>query len=424
MDGRGIKRVIVEQREEVEFLLNSGPVIERELSIDRAFSHPNAVVIMGPRRAGKSFLALLSVRERPYGYVNFDDERLDPAKESLNEILRSIYEIYGEVNFLVFDEIQNAPGWEVFVSRLRRTKRIIVTGSNSRLLSRDLSTRLTGRHLDFTLFPFSFREHLRLKGRSWPLPEVITTAREAEIRRDLDDYIRDGGFPEVHKFGRSILKTLYEDVLHKDIVLRYKIRKTAPFRDLARLLSSQYGREFTHARIRSAVGIRDVHTVSKFLDYLVSGFLFIVLERFSFKLKQQFLSPRKIYSIDSGMLAATAFMISEDRGRILENLVAVELVRRKHYRGEGEVFYWKNPAGAEVDFAVKSGPRVVRLIQVCHSFEGLGTKDRELRALVEASEELRCDDRLVVTDNLEGEEKYLGKKIRFLPLWKWLLEWT
>jgi predicted AAA+ superfamily ATPase len=170
------------------------------------------------------------------------------------------------------------------------------------------------------------------------------------------------------------------------------------------------------------VSIRDVHTVSKFVDYLVSGYLFLVMERFSFKLKQQLLSPRKIYAIDTGMLAATAFLVSEDRGRIMENLIAVELVRRKHYRGDGEVFYWKSPAGAEVDFVVKSGPKIGNLIQVCHSFDEIGTKDRELRALAEAGEELRCDRRLVITDSLEGEETHRGKKIRFLPLWRWLID--
>jgi predicted AAA+ superfamily ATPase len=422
MNGQNLKRILVEQREEVEFLLRNETVVERELSIAPALAHPNAVVIMGPRRAGKSFLALLSVRDKPYGYVNFDDERLDPEKTSLNDILRAVYEISGDVDRLVFDEIQNAPGWEVFVSRLRRTKKVVVTGSNSRLLSRDIATSLTGRHMDFTLFPFSFREYLRRKGRRLPPPKVFTTVQEAEIRRDLDEYLRDGGFPEVFKFGRTILKTLFEDVLQKDIVQRYKIRKTRPFRDLARLLSSHSGREFTFSRLRNAVSIRDVHTVSKFVDYLVSGYLFLVLERFSYKLKEQLLSPRKIYGLDTGMLAATAFLVSEDRGRVMENIVAVELARRRHYRGEGEVFYWKSPRGVEVDFVVKRGPKVAELIQVCHSFEEIGTRDRELEALAEASEELRCDARLVVSDSLEGEETYRGQKFRFLPLWRWLLD--
>jgi len=421
MDQRNLRRIILEQNEEVEDLFRNERIIPRELDIERALRHPNAVVIMGPRRAGKSTLALSAVRNKKYGHLNFDDERLSLTGPDLNQVLEALYEIHGELDYLVLDEIQNVPGWELFIGRLRRTKRVIVTGSNARLLAGELASRLTGRHMDFTLLPFSFREFLVRRGELSQSP-TLTTVQEAALRRDLDAYRRDGGFPEVLKFGRAVLKTLYEDILHKDIILRFKLRKSVAFRELARLLSSHYSREFSYSRLKTAVQIKDVHTVKKFVDYLLAGYLFFMVERFSYKLKQQLISPRKIYGIDPGLLTATAFRISEDEGHLDENLVAVELLRRRSYWGEGDIYYWKDAAGAEVDFCVKTGPRITELIQVCRSFAEMGKKERELGALVKASEELRCRRLLVLTDDLEGEDSFKRIKVKLLPLWKWLLE--
>lgn len=421
MDQRNLKRIIVEQNEEVEHLFRNEQIIPRELDIERGLRHPNAVVIMGPRRAGKSTLALSAVRNKKYGHLNFDDERLSLTGPDLNQVLEALYEIHGKLDYLVLDEIQNVPGWELFIGRLRRTKRVIVTGSNARLLAGELASRLTGRHMDFTLLPFSFREFLVSRG-GLPQSPILTTVQEAALRRELDAYRRDGGFPEVFKFGRAVLKTLYEDILHKDIILRFKLRKSVAFRELARLLSSHYSREFSYSRLKAAVQIKDVHTVKKFVDYLLAGYLFFMVERFSFKLKQQLISPRKIYGIDPGLLTATAFRISEDEGHLDENLVAVELMRRRSYWGEGDIYYWKDASGAEVDFCVKTGPRITELIQVCRSFAEMGKKERELGALVKASKELRCRRLLVLTDDLEGEDSFKRIKIKLLPLWKWLLE--
>ncbi len=421
MDYRNLKRIIIEQNEEVDFLFRNEQIIPRELDIERALRHPNAVVIMGPRRAGKSTLALSAVKDRKFGHLNFDDERLSLTGADLNQVLQALYEVNGELDTLVLDEIQNVPGWELFVGRLRRTKRVIVTGSNARLLAGELASRLTGRHQDFTLLPFSFREFLVRRG-GLPVSASLTTAQEAALRRQLDAYRRDGGFPEVFKFGRTVLKTLYEDILHKDIILRFKLRKSVAFRELARLLSAQYSREFSYSRLKAAIQIKDVHTVKKFVDYLMAGYLFFIVERFSYKLKQQLISPRKVYGIDPGLLTATAFRISEDQGHLDENLVAVELLRRRSYWGEGDIYYWKDEAGGEVDFCIKTGPRITQLIQVCRSFAEMGKKERELGALVKASKELRCNRLLVLTEDLEGVDSFRKTKVKLLPLWKWLLE--
>jgi predicted AAA+ superfamily ATPase len=243
------------------------------------------------------------------------------------------------------------------------------------------------------------------------------------MHREFVLYLNDGGFPEVHKFGRPILRTIYEDVLYKDIILRYKIRKAGLFRDLVRILSSQYARGFTYSRLKNSVHLEDVHTVRKFVDYLISSYLFFVVERFSYKIRSQVLAPKKIYCIDTGLIHATAFKTSEDRSWLYENCVAVELQRCKYYRQGPEVFYWKSTAGQEVDFCLKAGSRVCELIQVSLDIGGEKTRERELRSLAKASDELRCKALTVLTDDEEGEESLKGgKTIRIKPVWKWLLD--
>jgi uncharacterized protein len=417
-----IKQIILEQRQEIDSIFVRERIINREIDILPALTHPNAVVITGARRVGKSFLALLSAGKTSFAYLNFGDERLSLRQDELNPVLECFYELYPGFEIMILDEVQNVPGWELFVTRLRRTKKIIITGSNAGLLSHELSTHLTGRHIDFILFPFSFREYLQIKGVETPTEAVFTSAQNAEFHREFVQYLSDGGFPEVHKFGRPILRSIYEDVLYKDIILRHKIRKASLFRDLARILASQYAREFTYSRLKGAVNLKDVHTVRKFVDYLVSSYLFFFIERFSFKIRSQVLAPKKIYSIDTGLISAIAYKTSEDRGWLYENCVAVELMRRKHYREGPEVFYWKNPAGQEVDFCLKAGPRVIELIQVCFDMGNKFTREREMRSLVKAGEELRCSALTILTDDEQGKESFRKKTIEIKCIWKWLLE--
>lgn len=421
MDINEIKRIILDQKEEIEFIFKNEKIVDRELNISGSLAHPNVVVIIGPRRAGKSFLSLLSVRDKKFAYINFDDERLSFKPEELNQVLESFYELYGDLDYIILDEIQNVSGWELFVSRLRRTKRVIITGPNSKLLSQELSTHLTGRHIDYNLLPFSFREHLKMKESAVLTGGALSTRHKAEIRREFDIYIQNGGFPEVFKFGRPILKSIYEDIIYKDIILRFKIRKTTSFKELARVLSAQYSREFTYSKLKTIVGIKDIHTLKKFVDYLRSAYLFIVVERFSYKLKQQILAPRKIYSVDTGMIHAMAFRSSEDKGRLYENIAAIELQRKKFYHNNLEIYYWKNSLGEEVDFCLKSGLKVRELLQVCCDTSDIDTKRRELKSLLKAGTELRCDSLLVLTDNYEAQEIHQGKKIHFMPIWQWLL---
>ncbi|MCX6556816.1 MAG: ATP-binding protein [Candidatus Aminicenantes bacterium] len=422
MDNAALKRIIVDQREEIDQLLHGEKIVTRELNILPSLSHPNAVMITGPRRVGKSFLSFLTLGGRSFGYLNFDDERIALSGENLNQVLECFYELYGDLDTLVLDEIQNIEGWELFVSRLRRTKRVIVTGSNSKLLSRELATRLTGRHLDHTLLPFSFREHLQMKGIPFAAGATESTRRTAALKEELGIYLRNGGFPEVHKFGKAILKTMYDDIIQKDIILRHKIRKTAEFKDMARYLFSIFGREFTYSRLRNVIRISDIHTVKKFVDYMASAYLLFVIERFSFKLKQHIIAPKKIYGFDSGLIRAISFQVSENQGALYENTVAVELLRQKFYANSDlEIYYWKNVRQQEVDFVVKSGKKVRQLIQSSYSLGDFQTREREIRALLKAADELHCQDLMIITADEEKTEKHGGYAIKIIPLWKWLL---
>ena len=421
MTGNELKQVILEQREEFDQIMENEKIIQRELSIKDALASPNTVVITGPRRAGKSFLSILTVRDKKYGYLDFDDERLSLEQHQLNNVLEAFYELYGDLDYLVFDEIQDTPGWELFINRLRRTKRIIITGSNSKLLSRELATHLTGRHIDYTLFPFSFREYLQIKDIEISAKEVLTTRMSAKIKTEFTQYMTTGGFPEVLKFGKAILRSIYEDVIYKDIISRYRIRKTQSFKELVRVLASNYSREFTYTKLQKVLRLKDIETVKKFVDYLDSSYLFFVLEQFSYKLKQQMLAPKKIYCIDPGMIEIMAFKFSRDPGRVIENVVAIELQRQKCFDPEIEIFYWKNERGEEVDFVVKKGPVVDELIQVSYEVENPLTREREIKALLKGAAELRCKNLKIITDYYEDEEQHQEYKITFIPLWKWLL---
>lgn len=421
MDIDEIKGIIIDQKEEIEdtFGKKRIRIIEREIpkgELIRSLEHPNILAVLGVRRCGKSILSHLLLRGRKYGYINFDDERVFGIEaKDLNKVLQAFYELYGtDLEYLILDEIQNVAGWELFANRLRRTKKVILTGSNAKLLSGELATHLTGRYVDFTLYPFSFKEFLELKGLK---PDIYSTKSIAELKNALREYIKTGGFPEAHIFGRGIVTRIYEDIIHKDIILRYGIKNKKTFSDIARYLVSNFSSEFTFSKLKDITTIKNVHTAKNYAGYLESSYLILIVKRFTFKLKEQMLAPKKVYCIDTGIINSIAFKFSEDIGKMMENLVAVELHRRKSYYGEAEVYYWKDYQQREVDFVLKEGETVKELIQVSYASGENDIKEREITALLKASQELRCKNLSVITWNFEGE---IGK-IKCLPLWKWLL---
>lgn len=377
-------------------------------------------VVVGPRRAGKSVFALqmLAASGADFAYVNFDDERL-AAPLDLDELLKAMIQIYGETRTIFFDEIQNVAGWELFVNRLhRRGYNLVLTGSNAHLLSRELTTHLTGRYREFRLLPFSFAEYLGT--RDFLVDDRLAAAeRRGLLLKHLADYLQSGGFPEVvmqKVDSASYLATLFDGILFKDVVKRYGVRYSVKLHDLGKWLVGNVAREYTCTSLKNSLAFRSVHTVENYVSYLLEAFLFLSVERYSPKAKMRITAPRKIYAFDTGMVNTLRFRTGADTGRLLENLVAVELYRR------GEEFYsYKTAGGKEVDFLLRGRDNPDALLQVCYDLSEPKTRRRELQALAKAGEELGLGDGTVLTWDEAGEESVGDFRIRLIPAWSWLL---
>lgn len=410
-----IQDILILQKREIDLRLKE-KYVERTITIK--MDNNLIKVIIGPRRAGKSFYAIHFLNTvKNFGYINFDDEKLVDV-QNYDEMVAAVNSVYDNPKYVLLDEIQNLPKWELFVNRLQRQGyNLIITGSNSHLLSKELSTHLTGRHSLITIFPFSFKEYLELED---------TELTSAEIQEKLSYYLTNGGFPEPLVKGidlKEYLSTLFNSIVYKDIVKRYKIRQPKEIEDLAYYLISNVANEYSFHSLTKISKIKSSHTIRKYLYYLEESFILFSLSRFSYKVKEQLSSNKKIYCIDNGFIQAKAFTISPDRGKLYENAVACAL-KKEEVSGRINVYYWKNQQQEEVDFVIKRGSQVEQLIQVCFSLKNLETKNREIRALIKAGKELRCKNLLIITEDKEGEEKieWFGDKavIQFIPLWKWL----
>jgi predicted AAA+ superfamily ATPase len=412
-----LKDIVLVQKRELEDRLQER-YIERKMSVPWDLGDDLIKVISGPRRSGKSFYAVHLIRQTgSYGYVNFDDERLASVGD-YDEIVSAVNVVCGNPRYLLFDEIQNLPRWEMFANRLQRQGfRLLITGSNANLLSSELATHLTGRHAAAVLFPFSFSEYLVTLGA--PLTQL-------EKKDALDAYAEKGGYPEplLKKIDqRDYLRTLLQSTLYKDIIRRFKIRSVQGIDDLALYMMSNIAREYSFNALSGVTKCRSVHTVDKYIRYLQEAYLLFSVPRFSFKLRKQAGYNKKIYCTDTGMATAAGFRFSADRGALYENLAAVEL-KKEEIAGRISLFYWKGPQNEEVDFVVKEGLRVARLIQVCTDISNPKTLKREIRALIKASQELHCDELWLLNDRVDRTDtiQWQGteRRIRLMPLWQWL----
>ncbi len=411
-----IRDILLLQKRELEKRLKE-KYVDRGIDLKKINNNMIKVVI-GPRRSGKSFFSIHALNKLgSFGYANFDDEKLVELKD-YNQIVDTLNSLYDNPKYLLFDEIQNLDKWELFVNRLQRQgHNLIITGSNSNLLSKELATHLTGRHLLITMFPFSFREFLNLENKE---------LTESETKEKLFSYLTYGGYPEPLVKGldyKDYLSVLFTSVIYKDIVKRFKIRSASSIEDLSIYLISNITKEFSYNTLTKVTKCKSVHTVEKYLNCLEEAFIFFRLNRFSYKVKEQISSNKKIYCVDNGIVYAKAFKFSPDTGKLYENLVAIEL-KKLEMRGLASIYYWKNPQHEEVDFVVKRGDKI-QLIQVCYNIEDPKTKEREIRALIKASKELKCRNLLVITEDYEAKEQasWFGvkRKIKYIPLWKWLL---
>ncbi len=396
-----MKTTILNQRAERDELL-SRPYQQRrtKYDADELLQNPLIKLITGPRRVGKSVFALLMLQGKNFAYLNFDDNQLlEKWDEDL--AMSALDDVYPDYDFMLLDEIQNLPDWDLWVSKLyRRGKNLIITGSNAKMLSSEMATVLTGRYLQIEMLPFSLDETM-----SW---KNISTDREEQAAQAImlaDDYMRNGGYPETipsRSITKSYLSTLFDSILLKDVAQRHKVRNTNDLYNLATYLLSNFCNPISANELAGELGMSSVATTKKFCDYLNEPYLFFYLPRFNNKLKLMNKAPKKVYVVDNGFVQSTAFNLSENLGRLLENQVFVELLRRGYIPGQ-TLFYYRTRNDKEIDFVTRKGARVEQLIQVCYDMTSERTRKRELDALVEAAEELHCDKLLVITNSEQNE---------------------
>lgn len=415
-----MRDIVLGHKEERDELLKAKYIKREGLKAARQSIKNNLIkVIVGPRRAGKSVFGIQMLEGLDFAYLNFDDERLIDISD-YDDLLKAIRQVYGETKTLLFDEIQNLPKWELFLNRLhRKGYNLVITGSNSRLLSRELSTHLTGRFIQFQILTFSFSEFL--SARHFLIDSTLgLKERQGMLMKLLSEYLEKGGYPEVlikNIEPKTYITTLFESILFKDIVKRYNVRYSKKLYDLGLYLTTNHSTEFSYTSLKKALDFKSVHTVENYTDYLNEAFLIFYIERFSNKVREQIKSPKKVYAYDTGIINAVKFKTTPDIGKLIENATAIELLRC------GKEYYsYKTKEGKEVDFAVKEGLKITRLIQVCYDVSQPATKKRELAALTKTARETGCDNLLVITWDHEKKETSEYGDIIYMPLWKWLLQ--
>ena len=411
-----MKTTILNQRAERDELL-SRPYQQRhtKYDADELLQNPLIKLITGPRRVGKSVFALLMLQGKNFAYLNFDDNQLlEKWDEDL--AMSALDDVYPDYDFMLLDEIQNLPDWDLWVSKLyRRGKNLIITGSNANMLSSEMATVLTGRYLQIEMLPFSLEETMRWKNIS---PDREEQATQAIVL--ADDYMRNGGYPETipaRSITKSYLSTLFDSILLKDVAQRHNVRNTTDLYNLATYLLSNFCNPISANELAGELGLSSVATTKKFCDYLNEPYLFFYLPRFNNKLKLMNKAPKKAYVVDNGFVQSTAFNLSENLGRLLENQVFVELLRRGYIPGQ-TLFYYRTRNDKETDFVTRKGAKVEQLIQVCYDMTSEKTRKRELDALVEAAEELHCDNLLVITNSQEGKIEWKDYQITIIPVFQ------
>lgn len=417
--------------------------VERPFYLDRlqsCLATNQVIAITGPRRSGKSYLMRQLAKKRMASgvpanqvlMINFEDPRFGELNA---KSLDRIYQIYLEflspssLPYVFLDEIQEVAEWEKWVRMMHELEKakIVVSGSNAKLLGHELATLLTGRHLSVTVYPFSFREMKTIRPSQTP----------TDFRRIVNECLEFGSFPEVVSSDvserRPILLQYFDDILNKDLIRRYRIRKPDALKSLARFYFTNHASLTTYSATEKFLKI-SADTIEKFSGYFEDAYLFSFLKRFSFKVKEQEKSPRKVYAVDTGLANAVGFRSSPNQGRLAEGMVFQELERRFSQNSDSELFYWKDAQHREVDFVVKRGQRVVQLLQTSWLSASAGAvadtidqdqqkaKTREVSSLLKAMEDLKLQEGTIVTQDYEAEEKTKSGTIHYIPLWKWLAD--
>lgn len=411
-----MKNILLAQREERNRLMLQ-PYLQRQTRFNQDYlKSPYIKLIMGPRRAGKSVFALLMLRNENCAYLNFDDAAL-LSKWDEDLVMHLLDEIYPGYKYLLLDEVQNLPQWDLWVSKLYRNGfNMVITGSNANMLSSEMATVLTGRYIPLEILPFSLWEMFAFN----QVKNEESEEQNSKARLVADDYLRNGGFPETlnsRNLVKNYLGTLYDSIIWKDIVQRHKVRNTSDLNNVANYLISNFCNPFTANSLALELGISSVATTRKFCEYLHEPYLFYYLPRFNNKLKLMKKAAQKIYVVDNGFIQSSALNLSENLGRLLENLVFVELVRRGYETGK-TLFYYRSRNDKEIDFVTRTGNKVEQLIQVCYDLSSPKTANREVDALIDCAEELHCDNLIIVTYNEHRIMEVRGFNIKVIPFYQ------
>lgn len=412
-----LKRIIFEQQD------NNVDIASRTIprTIGNEWLETNEILIIsGIRRCGKSVL-LQQIRsklpEQDF-FFNFDDERLVNFKlDDFQTLQECFIELFGEQHTYYFDEIQNVSGWEMFVRRLYNNGcKVFITGSNAKMLSRELGTHLTGRYILIEIYPFSFKEYLSLQQVELQPKDMHTTVGRTNLLRHFKDYLSKGGFPKYLTTESSrYLSSLYESIVYRDIITRNGLTNEKEILELVFYLASNATKRTTYSSLGKIIGIRHPETIKNYIEYICQTYLTFQLMKYSSSLKAQMLSPKKIYFIDNAIIRRIGFNATENIGINLENLVFIELKRR-----ECEVFYYADKK--ECDFIVRKGIQIVQAYQVTVSMTNPETRKREISGLCEAMQAFGLTTGHIITmDEKETINLENGNVINVVPAWEWML---
>ena len=411
-----MRTIIHYQRKERDLLL-SRTYLARHTQYDseELLRSKQIKLITGPRRTGKSTEALLMLRGKNFAYLNFDDGKL--LKEWDDDVVwESLQQVYPGFDYLLLDEVQNLDGWDLWVSKLYRLGvNMVITGSNAKLLSSEMATLLTGRYIQIEMLPFSLSEFFAWNGK---MISGYPAEDEVSVQSLVNDYLHHGGYPETvaaRGIAQNYLSTLFDSIIWKDIAKRHNVRNVEDLNNLAMYLVSNFCNPFSANELAQELGLSSVATTKKFMGYLREPYLFYYLPRYNNKLKLMKKAPQKVYVVDNGFVEAKAFSVSENLGRLLENQVFIELVRRG-YDTDKSLFYYRSRNDKEVDFVTRKGVRVEMLIQVCYDLPSERTLKREVDSLIECAEELKCRQLLIITRNEARMIEKNGYEIRVVPI--------
>ena len=411
-----MKTLILDQRKERDELM-SRPYLMRKSAQDTDLLLDSHLIklITGPRRAGKSTQALMMLRNKNFAYLNFDNYQLLEAWDA-DLVMRMLDDVYPGYEYILLDEVQNLEAWDLWVSELyRRGKNLVITGSNARMLSSEMATVLTGKYLQVEMLPFSLEEFF-----NWNRLDLhaLKAEHKTESLVLADDYLRNGGYPEAvasRQLGRSYLDTLFDSIIWKDVAKRHKVRNVSDLNNLAVYLVSNFCNPLSANELAEALNFSSVNTTKKYMDYLHEPYLFYYLSRYDNKLKLMKKAPRKVYVVDNGFVASKAFALTDNLGRLLENQVFIELIRRG-YDIEKTIFYYRSRNDKEVDFVLREGTRIRSLVQVCYDMSSPKTEKREVDSIIECAGELKCDNLVIVTYNEKRTIEKDGYKIDVVPV--------